>query len=623
MVNYLQTVAQVSVKAIGVGSSSPFTDASIKVDGVEYNTPVQVPCRNNTINLVAFNNTTATPYPGISFYYNDQRGCGLQPSVINSFVSSEVETGNGDDLLTYVDNIQPSDSVVIYSVGDPSFSLWSSNVLTKLNALGISNSQITSLQDGEPVIIFSKKGAAPGSARVYRSSISPPTAQDVAVAGTISGRFSSGTMRSPLIGPAKKWIMFTARAKDVEASDQVRYSIYGVTLNGQETLIQSNVAANLDLSFVDPIQFPQLRVVLDMADPVNQTAVQLRDWFVLFESVADGLLFYKGPAAEQTVPEGKSFAGQYGFTNISSKSFTDSLQVRAEVVTTSKASSQVSTFKIKAPAPGDTTAFSFSINTLGKAGLNDVNVFVNPKIQPEQYYENNVIDLAGYLNVLGDYSPPLLDVTIDGRYVQNDDFVSPNPLIRIKLQDDNPFLFVTDTTHLNVFLSYPCAAAPCPFQRINFSRGDVQWSPALAGEDFTFNFHPLNLPEGTYTLQVNGTDEKGNQGPTPYEVTFQVKDETTLTLRSVYPNPSSGIFHFSFVLSGNVLPDNFSLQIYTANGKLVREFDMNEISNFIIGINEFAWNASQENQAGLFVYRLTLRANGKTAAQSGKLLLSK
>jgi len=57
--------------------------------------------------------------------------------------------------------------VVLYSVGDPSFSTWPSNVLTKLNDLGISAAQITSLTDGEPVIILAKKGAAAGSAKVF------------------------------------------------------------------------------------------------------------------------------------------------------------------------------------------------------------------------------------------------------------------------------------------------------------------------------------------------------------------------------------------------------------------------------------------------------------------------
>ena len=622
-IDYIETVAPVSVKSIGGSSPSPFTDASIKIKGVEYNTPVHFPCRNNTINLVAFDNTTAAPYPGLNLFGIDLRGCGLEPSVINSFSSTEVESADGKNMLQYVDNIHPSDSVVLYSVGDPTFSSWSSNVLTKLNDLGISSTQISSLQDGEPVVIFAKKGAAVGSAKIYRSSNSPVTSQDVAVSSSITGRYSRGIIKSALIGPAKKWVKFEAAAKEVKPTDKLNYSIYGVALSGQETLIQSNITS-LDLSFINPVQYPQLKVELVLEDTVNLSAAQLKHWFVFYESVAEGLLFFEGPLTTQTVQEGVAFTAHYGFTNLSSKSFTDSLQVSAETVTIAKASHQVSTYKIKAPVPGDTTKFSFVIPTQGKAGLNDVNLFVNPKIQPEQYYENNAIYLTGYLNVVPDLSPPSLDVTVDGRYLQNDDFVSASPTIRVKLHDNNPFLFISDTTHLTILLSYPCSAAPCPFKRINFSRSDLHWTSATANSDFEVNFNPVSLPEGAYTLQVNGSDETGNaSGPEPYSVDFQIKNETTIALRSVYPNPSRDIFNFGFVLSGNVLPDDFSLQIYTSDGRLLQQFGINDVSHFIIGINDLPWNASQESQSALFIYRLTVRASGKTTSQHGKLVLMK
>ena len=78
--------------------------------------------------------------------------------MINSFQSTNVETGNGDDLLQYVDNVNLGDSVVLFSVGNPVISSWSSNVLGKLNELGISNTQMkpvriyqSSMRDTLPV----------------------------------------------------------------------------------------------------------------------------------------------------------------------------------------------------------------------------------------------------------------------------------------------------------------------------------------------------------------------------------------------------------------------------------------------------------------------------------------
>jgi hypothetical protein len=617
--DYLQTQSTIDVKSIGMSSASPYTNASIKVDGIEYNLSIQgLQCRQNTINLLAFDKSSLVPYPGISFSYNDLRSCGRMPKVINSFAYNEVETGNGDDLLKYVDNIGASDSVVLFSIGNAGYSLWSSNVLNKMGNLGIAASQITSLQDGEPVIIFARKGAPAGTATVYRSSTAPVVSQDVAVSKKITGKFSSAKIKSVSIGPARKWIKFVPQVMDVQATDVAEFTIYGVDLKGTQQVVASHVKTALDLSFVDPAVYPVLRVELSMEDDINLSPVKLRHWFVFFESVADGLLYYEGPAEAQTVQEGELFKGNYGFINISGKSFPDSLQVKSML--SSSASTSSNTFKIKAPAPGDTTKFALAVNTVGKVGTNDVSVFVNPRVQPEQYYENNVIDLAGYLTVKADATAPALVVTVDGRYLQNGDFVSPSPRIRVKLHDDNQFYFITDTTKVTVLLSYPCETGTCAFSRINYSRNDVTWSPASATADFEFLFSPEQLAEGTYVLQVIAADASGNRsGATPYEVSFVVKDATTLALNSVYPNPSHDYFNFSFVLSGNVLPDEFSLQIFSSEGKLLQDFSKEDVSGFVIGTNTLSWPATGES--GLLIYRLTVRANGKSVTQSGKLSL--
>ncbi|MBS1982462.1 MAG: hypothetical protein OJF59_000023 [Cytophagales bacterium] len=624
-INFTKNVTQVSVKSIGSTSPSPFSDASIQINGVEYDVGVQVVCRPNTINLVAFNRQTALPYAGVVLYNNDPRGCGLFPSVINSFLPTELEAPDGINLINYVSNVGAGDSVILFSVGNAAFSTWSSNVLSKLNELGIANSQITSLQDGEPVIIRAKKNAPVGTAQITRSPSAPSTSANVAVAGTVTGGFSSGYIKSPLIGPAKKWNQFVAHAKSAEASDHVVYSIFGETLSGQETLLSANAQPGMDLSFIDPVQYPQLKIQTSVMDTVNLTAPQLRNWFILYDPVADGLLFYRGPAVAQTVQQGQVFNGQYGFVNISSQSFSDSLLVLRTVKTQATAVTETQSFKIAPPSPGDTTKFTVAINTVGKGGLNDVTVYVNPKILPEQYYENNVIALDNYLNVLVDKTSPALDVTVDGRYLQNGDFVSPNPVIRAMLIDNNPFLMVQDTLHMNLFLSYPCADTSCNPKRINFSRADVSWTPASPNSYFTVSFHPTNLPEGQYILQATGSNASGNMsGAQPYSVSFQIKDATALILNSVYPNPSGDLFNFNFLLSGNVLPDDFSLQIFSDEGKLLEQFGIKDIGRFIIGNNILPWSAGQANiSAGLLVFRMTVTVNGKTATQTGKLVFTR
>jgi hypothetical protein len=265
-------------------------------------------------------------------------------------------------------------------------------------------------------------------------------------------------------------------------------------------------------------------------------------------------------------------------------------------------------------------------NTAGKAGLNDVGVFVNPKVLPEQYYENNVVSLPAYLNVLPDKTSPVLSVRIDNRLIAKGDFVSSNPFILISLKDENKFLIKSDTVGMKIFLERPCGLSECPTERIFLSRSDINWFPATATSDFKIEFKPTLLVEGEYVLSVEATDASGNgSGAEPYKITFQVKDETSLVFQSVFPNPSSSYFNFNFLLTGNVVPDEFTLIINSLEGAVQQKFDLDDLSDFHIGTNTLIWEPRDSGgnslPSGMYLFRMKLGVNGKTYSNSGKLIL--
>ena len=626
---YSETTIPVSVTTFGNVNTTPVTSVSMKINNVEYNVASEgQPCRNNTINLVAFNKNSAVPYAGIPFNFQDARTCGREPQLINSFLLSEMQTGLGDDLVTYVDNIQTSDSVVIFSIGNPGYSSWSTDLKNKLGELGISTGQLNALQDGEPLVIFGRKGASIGSAKLFKATNIPVNEQQLQVSKTISGRVSSGTIKSPVIGPSTKWISLVDQVTHVEPSDQFSYTIYGVSKTGIEILLQDNIKGNLDLSFIDASVYPYLKLGLQMQDPVNLTAIQLRKWLVSFEPAAEGLLIFKGSPAQQTLQEGQSLQSPYEFVNISNKKFSGQLKVTTDIVSKSSGARKQTIVMINPPNPGDTTKFNVVLDSKSKVGLNDVTVFVNPQVQPEQNYDNNAILLPDYLNVLKDKTSPVLEVRVDGRILANNDFVSSNPKIKILLHDENKFLLKTDTLGMTIFLKRECTQFTCVFNPIYFSRPDVSWTASAIEKDFQINFSPQNLLEGLYTLRIEGMDASGNKsGAKPYEISFQVSDTTLLTLRSVYPNPSSSSFYFSFVLQGNELPDEFSLQIISLNGKVVSNFDLNDALNFHIGTNELQWNGTDASGQflpnGIYIYRLSISVSGQGSFQKGKLVIVK
>jgi hypothetical protein len=620
-----ETETDVSIKTFGSTNPTSYTQVSVKINTAEYNLFTQGGgCRTNTLNLLAFNKTSTVPYPSIPFKFSDPKSCGREPQVILNFVVPEMETG-GDDLIKSITNIVEGDSVVLFSIGNAGFSTWTSNVKNKLGELGISLAQLSALQDGEPVVIYAKKGTAPGTAKIFRTSSIPATAQQLQVDRTITGRYTSGKMNSVVIGPAETWAKFIKKTGAKEASDEFGFDITGVALNGDETLLQSDVTTDFDLSVINATDYPFLKLSYNAEDDLNLTPVQLKKWFVIYEPMAEGILVYKGPRDQQKLSEGQVWSNSYGFVNISDKNFSGALKVNVEVFNQTERSLEGSEFEIQAPAPGDTTKFDVTVNSVSKSGLNDLNVFVNPHLLPEQYYDNNVLQLPAYLNIQGDVYHPTLDVTVDGRYLLNGDFVSPNPLIVVEMWDENKIVLKTDTTNVNIYLKYPCEEDDCDFQRIKFSQNIVKWFPATSTSEFRVELSPQNLPEGDYTLRIEAKDVRGNvTGEDPYEVNFVVKYDQLITIIKPYPNPSADKFFFGFTLSGAEAPDNIILQIVTVDGRVLQELQQDK-SFFHIGTNVFRWDGTDfegnVQPDGVYIYRSVLSMAGKEIRTNGKLVL--
>lgn len=634
-----ETTSDIAIKTFSATAGKPIDSVSFRINGAEYNLQQDAgignfACRNNTINLVAFDKKTTQAYPGIFLtWYEIQNSyggrrliCGREPYVINSFMPAELVTGNNADLIRYVDNIPAGDSVVLFNMGDAGYASWPAAAKTKLGELGIAVEQIDALQPGEPVVIRARKGTAPGSAKVYRDLTNPPNQQRVKHTGTITGRLSSGTLRTAVIGPAQAWSQFTVRYTEAGPSDQVLFDITGIKLDGREVLLMENVTGDRSLTQIDAHEYPYIRIALKLEDNTFLTAAQLDHWLVTYEPVAEGLLLYRGSVAQQLLFEGQQWDGHYSFINISNYAFHDSLTVNYNVVNAETFAARRKVMKIGAPAPGDTTRFTVTFNTAGQQGLNNAEVFVNPRVVAEQSYDNNFIVLRKHFDITADTEAPVLDVTFDGRHIYRNEFVSPSPDIRIRLRDSNPFMLKKDTLGMAIFLSSPCQGEDCALKAVHFSQPDVRWQAETDTSDFIVHFTPADLQNGTYVLRVEGRDVKGNpSGATPYEIMFQVKTETTVSILPPYPNPFNHKANFSFTVSGRDVPTAFGLQILSLTGQVVNQFSAADAGTFHIGTNTIAWPALDLSgnplPNGVYVFRLTLRVHDQEVSSQGKIVL--
>lgn len=613
-----ESTASVFVRTFGSGFPSPPTDVSFKVNGSEYNLSTQgQPCRNNTINLVAFNKSALVPYAPVPLNFQDPRTCGREPQVINSFLSTERETGV-DDLFQAITNTAFSDSVILFSIGDAAYSTWTTALKFKLQEVGVAAGQLSSLVDGEPVVILGRKGAPAGTARLFRAA-APATAGEVLVSEELTGRVTTGAMTSVLVGPAAAWQEFIPFVEDREAFDQVDFSISVVSLAGNEFPLLNGVTSRRDLSFLQAADYPYVRVTYQATDEINLTPAQVR-WMVTYTPVPEGVLLpgRHSATSPQSVAEGQTVAFDYRFVNVSTYTFPDSLTVNAGLRNPAAVANPGKTFKIKPPAPRDTSSFSVSWSTIGQAGENDVWAWVNNRVLPELAYDNNIVDRQRFLIVARDGLPPVLDVTFDGRYLRNGDLVSASPTVLMTLIDENPFLLKQDTTGFQMWLSSPCATGVC-VRQIYFSQPGVSWQAATASSPFRVSLQPVLMP-GTYTLRVVARDASGNaSGTDPYEITFWVEEGSAFELKSVSPNPSATDVVFEFLLKGQDVPDEFSLEIFAPDGRKVHNFGDGDVADFFIGTNRLVWQTGGL-AAGVYLFRMSFRVAGNPTVTTGRVV---
>ncbi|TDQ15227.1 peptidase C25-like protein [Algoriphagus boseongensis] len=576
-------------------------------------------CPNGSLGMVSFDFKSLLPYLAIpipGFDILDARACGRVPQMIQSIQNSWITTPGNTFLQDYVRAVRDGDYVVIFSVGNVNFDAWPERAYESLKQFGASEATLRALSNGDPYILFGRKGMRPGEAIeiVGNPNFEVPARQQTLRFDTqVEGYITKGVILTPRIGPASTWERFfqNINTRNWIQEEETYFDILGVRENGQEDLILSEVRdQEIDLSFVNPTNYPYLRLKYSMDDSTSTAPAQLDKWQVNFEGVPEGVLVQKTPGEPIRLREGQNAQIGFVFRNASRYNFLDSIQVDWKI--TNLTSKKVENFSKKFPSlpAGESLEFVVDFSSVGKAGENELEVFANPRIQREQNFRNNVIKLGTAFVVEGDNSTSLLDVNFDGVYIMDGDLVSPNVMITALLKNDQTLLYKKDTVGMEIFLKKNCEA--CQFQRINFSNPSVTWSPASENEDFRVSFIPGPLEDGIYTLRI--TNENSNQ---PYEITFEVVNESQISNFYPYPNPFSTSVRFVFTLTGSEIPDEIKIQIITVTGRVVREILQDELGPIRIGnnITEYAWDGRDEfgDQLanGVYIYRVLIRKNGQ------------
>ena len=619
---------ETTIQATTYGANHPeksYTDVMLQLNGIPYIYNTRY-CTSNSINAIAFDEVTTNPYLVLQFgKYDilDRRSCGRQPQSINNFLNSEI-IGSENYLVQYIDAVQTGDYVLIFSIGNLAYSSWPQAVKDKLLEIGASSATLSSLSDGDPYIILGRKGGSEGTAiEILADPASgiPADQQEIQLADIITGQATSGTILTGTIGPSREWYTFFNRISGIDDpfNDRYYFQIDGIDQNMNESLLFNNISTSVfDISGINATQYPYLKLTFSTSDTSQLTPAQITNWFVTYDPMPEGILF---PAEEQPVSgiekqEGEEVEANFVFRNISDKDFPDSLKVIYTVFNQDSRNKRSDSLWIEALPADAEKKFAIRFNTLSLPGINDLDLAVNPRIIPEQYYNNNYLNLKDFIQVNPDNIHPIIDVAFDGRYILDGDIVSPSPMISVKLKDENKILPKSDTTGIDIFIKPPCDE--CFFTRISFNDPGLTWTPATEKNDFSIEYRPSPLEDGIHTLKVQAADASGNlSGSEPYSIRFEVINESQITNFYPYPNPFSTSTRFVFTLTGSIIPYQYKIQIMTISGKVVREIMQDEIGPIRIGnnITEYAWDGRDEYgdqlANGVYLYRVILNDPGQ------------
>ena len=533
-----------------------------------------------------------------------------------------------------INEVPDSNYVLIYTPRSISYSHWNSSnpeLYSFFQTLGSDN--ITTGNLDVPYICFYKKGAEVTTfEEVYANDLN----DYISFEGYMFGYDYNGFETSTIIGPAKEWdaIYWDSYALENPTMDTTRLRIFGLQSNGVETLLIDTLFTENDSiinfnSIHSATDYPYLKLQSHNIDTIDFTPAQIDRWHVLYSPVPEAAItgingYYITPS--DTVSEGQALAFAFDVINISDLPM-DSILVNYWIEDHEHNMIPIPYLRQDSLRVEQVIRDTINIQTLGLKKLNSLWIEINPYIsnssttdQPEQYHFNNIGQIPFY--VLCDNENPILDVTFNGYHILSGDLVDPKSEVIMSLKDENQYLIMSeesDTANFGIYISYPNGIQ----KRLNFrnSLGEqtLEWQAAdETSKKFKIIYNGNFELDGVYRLLVQGADKSGNlSGDFNYDIEFEVDHNSSITNLMNYPNPFSTQTQFVFTLTGAVLPDEFTIQIMTVSGKVVKEITVDELGGVHIGRNvtDYRWDGKDEYgdflANGVYLYRVITKIHGE------------
>ncbi|MFN5831004.1 MAG: hypothetical protein ACK46R_09660, partial [Bacteroidota bacterium] len=165
-----------------------------------------------------------------------------------------------------------------------------------------------------------------------------------------------------------------------------------VVYNGSLTKNSTLLTSDLDLSFVDAVKYPWIKLQFKQGDAVYQTPAQIKYVQVKYDPVPEGgLADIAASTLVSALDNGSQYQFNASFKNVSVAPF-DSVKVIWKITDDKNKDSILFEGLKKKLLPGDTIQFNKQLDTRNLSTNSLISLSVNPQnAQPEQFMFNNYL----------------------------------------------------------------------------------------------------------------------------------------------------------------------------------------------------------------------------------------
>ena len=428
----------------------------------------------------------------------------------------------------------------------------------------------------------------------------------------VRGRWFEGNFESERVGPVSAWHE-VEWSYELTGTDSVGLSIIAIGIDGEELVLAENIEdESYDLTGLDPSVYPFLKLRFIAFDP-ETTIPKVNYWRVkydegreyafapneLYEFNADTL--QRG--AELSLRTRIHRMGNPGDSLLLARSAISSIQQGTML-------NRLDTLRKEANADVFEYTLAYDTKTLSGKDYNLSILIEDFSGQPEYFSYNNLIEQP--FVIAKDEREPSIDVTFDGRYIVSGELVQPEPTIHIRLEDENPYLLLEDTSTVQLLIQFPEGGTPRP---VYFASPEVRFEPATAGKNrATIVYQPSFEDSGTYELLVKGKDVSENfAGVIDYAISFEIETAASVSNVLNYPNPFSTSTQFVYTLTGREPPAEFIIRIMTISGRVVKDIPLHLMEPLQFGTHrtEYRWDGTDEFgdrlANGVYLYQVIVR----------------